>query len=143
MNMKNNKRSQETQQKIEDAFVALLQEKSLHEVEASEICELAQINRSTFYAHYDSVSALANAFSEKTEEFVLAQPHTANDYTWLFDCIKNHRQRFSAYFKLGIREVQTIKLYFSGVPFTALQSCGLKMAVSSLRKKWGIFLCAK
>ena len=106
MNVKNNKRGQETQQKIEDAFVTLLQEKSLREVEVSEICELAQINRSTFSAHYDSVSALANAFCEKTEEIVLAQPHTADDYTWLFACIKNHRQRFSAYFKLGIREVR-------------------------------------
>ena len=42
------KSGQETLQKIEDTFVTLLQEKALHEVEVSEICELTQINCSTF-----------------------------------------------------------------------------------------------
>lgn len=106
MNTPNNKRGQEAVQKIEDAFVTLLQKKSLHEVEVSELCELAQINRSTFYAHYNDVDALANAFSERTEEFALSQPHGAEDYSWLFDCIKEHPQRFTAYFKLGIRDVK-------------------------------------
>lgn len=70
MNTPNNKRGQETVQKIEEAFVTLLQEKLLHEVEVSELCELAQINRSTFYAHYNDVEALANAFAEKTEKIL-------------------------------------------------------------------------
>ena len=106
MNVANNKRRQDTLQKIEEVFVTLLQEKSLHEVEVSELCKLAQIDRSTFYAHYEDVSALANTFSEKTEEFVLAQPHGEEDYSWIFACIKEHPQRFTAYFKLGIREVK-------------------------------------
>lgn len=106
MNVANNKRRQDTLQKIEDVFVTLLQEKSLHEVEVSELCKLAQIDRSTFYAHYEDVSALANTFSEKTEEFVLVQPHGEEDYSWIFACIKEHPQRFTAYFKLGIREVK-------------------------------------
>ena len=41
MNVANNKRRQDTQQKIEDVFVTLLQKKSLHEVEVSELCKLA------------------------------------------------------------------------------------------------------
>lgn len=86
--------------------MTLLQEKSLHEVEVSELCKLAQIDRSTFYAHYEDVSALANTFSEKTEEFVLAQPHDEEDYSWIFACIKEHPQRFTAYFKLGIRDMK-------------------------------------
>ena len=55
MNTPNNKRGQETVQKIDEAFVTLLQEKLPHEVEVSELCELAQINRSTFYNHYQDV----------------------------------------------------------------------------------------
>lgn len=106
MNVANNKRRQDTLQKIEDVFVTLLQEKSLYEVEVSELCKRTQIDRSTFYAHYEDVSALANTFSEKTEEFVLAQPHGEEDYSWIFACIKEHPQRFTAYFKLGIREVK-------------------------------------
>ena len=63
MNTPNNKRGQETVQKIDEAFVTLLQEKLPHEVEVSELCELAQINRSTFYSHYNDVEALANSRS--------------------------------------------------------------------------------
>ena len=106
MNTPNNKRSQETLQKIDEAFATLLQEKSLHEIEVSELCELAENNRSTFYAHYDDVSALAKAFTENTEKKVQSLPHSENDYSWIFTCIKERPHHFMAYFKLGIREVE-------------------------------------
>lgn len=125
MNTKNNKRSQETMQKIEDAFVALLQNESMHEVSVTDICDLAQIDRSTFYAHYDDVTALANAFSEKTEKMVQSQSGLAEDYAWIFTCIKEHPQHFAAYFKLGIREVKAdYKTLF------------LRSAVHSVAKLW-------
>ena len=106
MNTPNNKRGQETVKRIDEAFVSLMQENSLHEVEISELCELAQINRSTFYAHYDDVTALADAFVEKTEKMVQSMPHSENDYSWIFTCIKEQPRHFAAYFKLGIREVK-------------------------------------
>lgn len=106
MNVKNNKRSQETKQKIEDAFVVLLQDKSFREITVTDLCEVAQINRNSFYAHYDDVDVLAAAFSEKTENMVQSHPRTSVDYTWIFACIKEHPQHFAAYFKLGIREVK-------------------------------------
>ena len=105
MNTPNNKRGQETVQKIDEAFITLLQEKLLHEVGVSELCELAQINRSTFYAHYNDVEALANAFAEKTEKMVQARSGATEDYAWIFACIKEHPRHFNAYFKLGIRTV--------------------------------------
>lgn len=106
MNTPNNKRSQETFQKIDEAFVTLLQEKSLHGIEVSEVCELAEINRSTFDAHYDVITALAKAFTEKTEKMIQSLPHSENDYSWIFTCIKERPRHFTAYFKLGIREVE-------------------------------------
>ena len=106
MNSKNNKRSMETMQKIEDAFVTLLQGRSLHEISVVDICDLAQVDRSTFYAHYSDVEALANAFAEKTEKMVQARSGSTEDYAWIFTCIKEHPQHFNAYFKLSIREVK-------------------------------------
>ena len=72
MNTPNNKRGQESLQRIEEAFVTLLQEKSLHEVEISELCELAQINRSTFYANYVDIFDLADKTREKLENEIEA-----------------------------------------------------------------------
>lgn len=125
MNTKNNKRAQETIQKIEDALVALLQDKSLHEVSVTDICDLAQIDRSTFYAHYDDVAALAYTFSEKTEKMVQSQSGSTEAYAWIFTCIKEHPQHFNAYFKLGIREMKAdYKTLF------------LRSAVHSVAKLW-------
>ena len=106
MNTPNNKRGQETVQKIEEAFVTLLQRRSLHEISVVDICDLAQADRSTFYAHYSDMEALANAFAEKTEKMVQARSGATEDYAWIFTCIKEHPRHFNAYFKLNIREVK-------------------------------------
>lgn len=57
MNTKNNKRSQNTDEAIiRAAFEAMLMGgKQISRITVREICELAHINRSTFYAHYMDV----------------------------------------------------------------------------------------
>lgn len=57
MNTKNNKRSQETDEAIvHAAFEAMLMGgKQISKITVREICERANINRSTFYAHYIDV----------------------------------------------------------------------------------------
>ena len=106
-------------------IISLLQDKSLHEISVTDICDLAQIDRSTFYAHYDDIAALANVFSEKTEKMVQSQSGSAEDYTWIFTCIKEHPQHFAAYFKLGIREVTA-----------DYKSLFLRSAVHGVAKLW-------
>ena len=59
-----------------------------------------------YYAHYDVITALAKAFTEKTEKMIQSLPHSENDYSWIFTCIKERPHHFMAYFKLGIREVE-------------------------------------
>lgn len=41
------------QQSIENAFLILLDEKELHQISVKELCERANVARSTFYAYYD------------------------------------------------------------------------------------------
>jgi AcrR family transcriptional regulator len=41
-----------TKQALRDSLIALLQKKPIEKVSIKEICEAADINRSTFYAHY-------------------------------------------------------------------------------------------
>ncbi|MCD7820349.1 MAG: TetR/AcrR family transcriptional regulator [Lachnospiraceae bacterium] len=47
-------RVMETKKKIYDAFACLMRRKSIHQISISELCQLAEINRSTFYHHYGS-----------------------------------------------------------------------------------------
>lgn len=52
MNTKNNKRRRESVEKIERAFVQLIQENELKDITVSEICNMTGLNRSTFYANF-------------------------------------------------------------------------------------------
>ncbi|MBQ7799861.1 MAG: TetR/AcrR family transcriptional regulator, partial [Oscillospiraceae bacterium] len=60
MNTKNNKRRRESVEKIEKAFVELLQSKELDDITVSEICKLTGLNRSTFYANFLDTYDLAD-----------------------------------------------------------------------------------
>lgn len=102
MNTKNNQRHRDTIAVIDAAFVSLQKEKELKDISVSELCERAEINRSTFYENYADVFALANAYSEKIENQVADQPHTDGKFAWIFNFIKMNADVFEIYFKLGV-----------------------------------------
>ena len=102
MNVKNNKRHQETISAIDLAFISLLKEKDLKDISVSELCEKADVNRSTFYENYTDVFTLANAYAEKIEKRVEEHPHTNGEFAWIFEYIKANAAVFETYFQLGI-----------------------------------------
>lgn len=107
MNISNNKRYRDMTESINAAFVSLLQGKELRDISVTDICKLADIDRSTFYAHYEDVSALANSCAAQIEKQVSEQPHKENDFSWMFDYIKEHPDLFKIYFKLGVSQVSS------------------------------------
>jgi AcrR family transcriptional regulator len=87
---------------INNTFASLLQDKRLSEITVSDICKVADINRSTFYEKYDDVSALADAYAKEIEIQIAEQPHTEGEFAWLFEYAKANADMFNLYFKLGI-----------------------------------------
>ena len=55
-----NKRNQ-TKQKIQDAFITLYRERDITKISVRDVCEVASINRSTFYVYYDDIFDLQEA----------------------------------------------------------------------------------
>ena len=104
MNTKNNQRHQDTIAAIEAAFVSLLNKKELKDISVSELCEEAEISRSTFYENYTDTFALANTYAEKIEKSVAEQPHADGEFAWIFEHIKANADVFTIYFKLGMRK---------------------------------------
>ncbi len=51
--MKNNDaRVRYTQKVLKDSLLQLLEKKPINKITVKEVCELAELNRATFYAHY-------------------------------------------------------------------------------------------
>ncbi|MCH5193319.1 MAG: TetR/AcrR family transcriptional regulator [Oscillospiraceae bacterium] len=61
-------RIEKTRQSIAKAFVELRSHKPLERITVKELCELAQINKSTFYCHYVDIYDL----SEKVEQHIVS-----------------------------------------------------------------------
>ncbi|MEY8310856.1 TetR/AcrR family transcriptional regulator [Oscillospiraceae bacterium 42-9] len=111
MNKPNNKRSRNTDEAIiHAAFAAMVEgKKPVSKITVREICERAQINRSTFYAHYMDVydlfekveSQMAQMFQEnfrsfeksgESWDFLLAMER-------VFQFIYEYRDFFGLYFR--------------------------------------------
>lgn len=116
MNIKNNKRKKESMKKIELVFVELLQKHDIKDVSVTDICKLAQINRSTFYANYLDIYDLMNKLKENMiSEFnelykeEVETGYNSSNYLKLFYHIKENQIFYRTYFKLQLDNID-IKL---------------------------------
>jgi AcrR family transcriptional regulator len=64
--LKNDRRIKYTKMMIKQSLVKLLQEKPISKISVKEICETADINRSTFYAHYSDQYDLLRQVVDET-----------------------------------------------------------------------------
>ena len=79
MSSKLDRRKQYTRMALKDSLLKLLQEKQISSITIKEICELADINRSTFYAHYSSQYDLLDSIEE---EFISDMVETLSQYNF-------------------------------------------------------------
>ena len=63
------KRTEKTRHSIYNAFIEMRSKKALERISVKELCELADINKSTFYAHYLDIYDL----SDKIESEITAE----------------------------------------------------------------------
>lgn len=59
------RRIRKTQQSLQNAFADLIQEKELSQITVKELCEHADINKSTFYLHYHDIYDLASSMKRQ------------------------------------------------------------------------------
>ena len=106
MNTINNKRKRDSQEKIENIFLDLIQTKEISEISVTDICKIANLNRTTFYSNYIDIYDLADKIREKLESDVLHLYIDEHGYTYknflkLFKHIKDNQILYKTYFKLG------------------------------------------
>lgn len=118
MNTPNNKRKKESIERIEKVFISLLQTNELDEISVSDICKLAGLNRTTFYANYTDIYGLADSIRDKLEHNLsdlyqneITRGFNSNDYLKLFRHIKDNQIFYKTYFKLGYDDSYKIITY--------------------------------
>lgn len=62
---KTDRRTLYTRRVIMDAYIQLLKDNPKEKIRVSEICRLAEINRCTFYLHFEDVSAVEDAIEKE------------------------------------------------------------------------------
>ena len=106
MNVKNNKRRRESQEKLEKAFIELLQTRQIKEISVSDLVKATGLNRSTFYANYLDIFDLADK-TRRTLEQDFSNLFADYDYfndrggaLKMFCHIKENQLFYQTYFKL-------------------------------------------
>ncbi len=79
------RRTKYTKTVIRQALFDLLEEKPITKITVTDICKLADINRSTFYSYYDDVYALLTTIQNDLFENVVLTLTTEN---WFADLLK-------------------------------------------------------
>ena len=105
MNIKNNKRYKMCSEKIETAFLTLILNNNYEEISISQICDLAKINRSTFYVHYDDINDLVIKIESKFAksmasifDFGLRQTHEA--FVEMFSFVEKNKYFYKAFLNI-------------------------------------------
>ena len=118
MNTKNNRRRRASVERMEKAFMELLQTRELNEVTVADICKLSGLNRSTFYANFTDLYDLADRVREHLEDEVnrlyeaeKAKKINSNDYLRLFRHIRDNQLFYRTYFRLGYDNQFKLKYY--------------------------------
>lgn len=108
MNTPNNRRRQDSRERMERAFIELLQDRDFSEIRVSEVCKRAAVNRTTFYANYPDLRGLADAIRDRLERSIaelyageITAGRSSHDYLKLFCHIRDNQIFYRTYFKLG------------------------------------------
>lgn len=118
MNIKNNKRKKDSQEKIEKVFLNLIQTHEINEITVTDICKECNLNRTTFYANYLDVYDLAEKIKIKLESDVQdlfkeerKHNYNTNNFLKIFKHIKDNQIFYKTYFKLDFHKMHLIKEY--------------------------------
>ena len=119
MNVKNNRLNRETDEKIIRTVYGMMtrEKRPIGKITVREICEQAEIHRSTFYAHYQDVYDLVerverNMARQLTESFFrkMDEKAPARDcFTEIFSFFREHRE-FYLYYLAESRQSGVLQL---------------------------------
>nr|WP_152446399.1 TetR-like C-terminal domain-containing protein [Bacillus sp. THAF10] len=131
MTEKIDRRKKYTRMVLKESLMELLKEKTIGAITIKEICEHADINRSTFYAHYASQYDLLDAIDE---EFTADMVKTLNQYN--FSKEEEAFQMTEKIFEYIAAKYHICQLLLSENTEVQFQKKGMMIAKQYILKNW-------
>ena len=100
--MKESRKTQYTRKALADGMVELMKNKPFDKITVKELCDYADVNRSTFYMHYEDIFALLRTIEEDTLAWMQegvgllsgkwqeGQEATIRSLEYFFGCLKEN-----------------------------------------------------
>ena len=119
MNTKNNSRYKMSSEKIETAFLTLILNNKYEDITISQVCNQANVNRSTFYCHYDDINDLIIKIEGKFAKgmasiFNYGERQTHEAFVEMFTFVKENKYFYKA---------------FLNIPYATLAETNIKLDV--------------
>ncbi len=109
MNTKNNRRFQETELAMETVLLKLMEHHSFEDITVRMICEKADVNRSTFYAHFQDIYDMLEKMEHHLHEKLMLefqkmdhsrrQLFTSESFHYFLEHIKTHQSFYQVLLK--------------------------------------------
>ena len=158
MNIPNNKKKQSSQERIEKAFINMLQKKNIEDINVTDLVKKAEINRSTFYTNYIDIYDLADKLKDKMYNEILSlypeetknKTHSYN-FLKLFKHIKDNQIYYNTLFKLNfdfsklLNEYSldsNLRKYCSNPKFAHYHITFFKAGLNAIIREWLTNGCA-
>lgn len=116
--------------RMDQALIALLEEKPLDYITVSDICKRARVNRSTFYLHYENICDLLREASQRllddffacfpTEDASLSARLSANGSDELFFLTQKYLHPYLTYIRDNARVFSTALAHIQPLGFDAV-----------------------
>lgn len=111
MNTKNNQRYKDSADKIETTFLTLILKQKYEDIQISDLCKKAGINRSTFYAHYKDINELVVSIEAKFEKGIASildygLKLDLDSFIEMFNFVKEYRFFYKAFLSIPYRSIR-------------------------------------
>lgn len=138
MNIKNNSRYKMSSEKIETAFLTLILNHKYEDITISQVCNQANINRSTFYCHYDDINDLIikieSKFAKGTANiFNYGARQTHQAFVEMFTFVKENK-----YFYKAFLNIPYVTIAETNIKIDVLKNIGQNSNIDK-SNKMGIF----
>ncbi|WP_294578075.1 TetR/AcrR family transcriptional regulator [uncultured Thomasclavelia sp.] len=123
MNKKNNQRFRETEIRMESAMLELMKTMEFEKITVKKICEQAQVNRSTFYAHFIDIYDMLDKMEKELRKELLESYDTKDNLIFSKSSFINflkHIKKHKYFYKINLQNRKSFPLQQGYEPLMAI-----------------------